>query len=236
MNIDNATLSVLDVVSAAICFILVWFMTKPYRYTGEGKYISLPLAFSLLAASFAMGGTLYFEPQTFIDVIRWFQLFTQSYAFAFLAVTYYFSKKGKEATKLWLGIIYATIFSVIAISLIIIFVPKISALPNFNMVNESMRIFNIVCLSYIALHTLRGYVSKPDPKTIWIPFGFLLIDFSQYSFLIWSIDASFTAFVGAHFLRLAGLLIFLTVAYQTFYTLSEGSGERELNEKDPSQR
>ena len=236
MNIDNTTLSLLDVVSAAICFVLVWFMTKPYRYTGERKYISLPLAFSLLGASFAMGGTLYFEPQTFIDAIRWFQLFTQSYAFAFLAVTYYFSKKGKETTKPWPGIIYATIFSAIAISLTIIFVPKITTLPSFNIVDESVRIFNIVCLSYIAVHTLRGYVSKPDPKTIWIPLGFLLIDFSQYSFLIWSIDASFTAFAGAHFLRLAGLLVFLTVAYQTFYTLSEGSGERELDEKDPSQR
>lgn len=222
MNIDNATLSLLDIVSAAICFILVWFMTKPYRYTGERKYIGLPLAFSFLGASFAMGGTLYFEPQIFIVVIRWFQLFTQSYAFAFLAVTYYFSKKGKEATKLWLGILYATIFSVITISLIIIFVPTVSALPSFNIVDESMRIFNIVCLSYIAVHTLRGYVSRPDPKTIWIPFGFLLIDFSQYSFLIWSLDASFVAFIGAHFLRLAALLVFIIVTYQTFYASHGG--------------
>lgn len=119
-------------------------MTKPYRYTGERKYIGLPLAFSLLGTSFAMGGTLYFEPQIFIEVIRWFQLFTQSYAFAFLAATYYFSKKGKQTTKLWLGIIYATIFSVITISLIIIFVPTVSALPSFNIVDESLRIFNIV--------------------------------------------------------------------------------------------
>jgi hypothetical protein len=94
-------------------------------------------------------------------------------------------------------------------------------LSRFNTVDDYMRLFNIVCLSYIAIHILRRYVARSEAKTIWIPFSFLLLDFSQYSFLIWSLDASFSAFVGAHFLRSAGLLVFLIVAYQTFYTSSE---------------
>ena len=221
MNIDNLTLSLLDAISALICFVLVWFMTKPYRFTGERQYIGLPLAFSFLGASFVMGLTMFVESTAFVNVMRWLQIFTQSYAFAFLAVTYYFSKRGKKATQLWLEVAFAAVLSVALISYAIIFVAPVYDLPHFNTVDDYITIFNIVCLSYIAIHTLRSHASKPDPKTIWIPFSFLLLDFSQYSFLIWSLDASFSAFLGAHFLRLAGLLVFLIVAYQTFYTSSE---------------
>jgi hypothetical protein len=221
MYIDNLTLSLLDAVSAVICFVVVWFMTKPYRYTGGRHYIGLPLAFSFLGAEYVMGLTLFFEPVAFVEVIRWIQLFTRSYAFAFLAVTYYFSKRGKETTRLWLELAFATILSVATVSYIFIFVAPAYDFPQFNTVNDYMRIFNIICISYIAIHILRSYVARPDPKTIWIPFSFLLLAFSQYSFLIWSLDASFSAFVGAHFLRSAGLLVFLIVAYQTFYTSSE---------------
>jgi hypothetical protein len=196
-------------------------MTKPYRYTGERQYIGLPLAFSFLGASFVMGLTVFVESAAFVDVMRWIQLFTQSYAFAFLAVTYYFSKRGRETTRLWLELAFATILSVAVVSYIVIFVAPAYDLSRFSTVDDYMRIFNIVCISYIAIHTLRRYVARPEAKTIWIPFSFLLLDFSQYSFLIWSLDASFLAFVGAHFLRLAGLLVFLIVAYQTFYTSSE---------------
>ena len=122
MNIDNLTLILLDAVSAVICFVLVWFMTKPYRYTGERQYIGLPLAFSFLGASFVMGLTRFVESAAFVDVMRWIQLFTQSYAFAFLAVTYYFSKRGRETTRLWLELAFATILSVAAVSYIVIFV------------------------------------------------------------------------------------------------------------------
>ena len=221
MNIDNLTLSLLDIVSAVICFVLIWFMTKPYRYTGERQYIGLPLAFSFLGASFIMGLAMLVESNAFADVMRWLQLFTESYAFAFLAVTYYFSKRVKEETRLSLLIAFAAIFSVAVVSYIIIFVAPSYDLPHFDIVDDYLRIFNIFCLSYIAIQILRRYVAKTDAKTIWIPFSFILFDFSQYSFLIWSLDASFLALLGAYFLRVAGLLVFLLMVYQTFYTSSE---------------
>src|ERR1700690_3262816 len=96
MNIDNLIWGLIDAVSAAICFVLVWFMTKPYRFIGERKYIGLPVGFSFLGASYVIGVIGFLEPAGFVDVLRWVQLFTQSYAFAFLAVTYYFSKREKE--------------------------------------------------------------------------------------------------------------------------------------------
>ena len=226
MDSFNLALTMLDGVSAVICFVLVWFMTKPYRYTGETQFIGLPFAFTFLGLSYVLGVTRYFEA-AFNSVFGWVQLFTQSYAFAFLAVTYYFSRQRRGSNRFWLDGAFAAIISAAVISYAFFFVAPNSDLPSFSFVDDWMRVFNILCLTYISIHTLRGYVSKPDPKTIWIPFSFLLLDFSQYSFLIWSLDASFSAFVGAHFLRLAGLLVFLIVIIQTFYASNKAFHGKE---------
>jgi len=220
MNIDNLIWGLIDAVSAAICFVLVWFMTKPYRFIGERKYIGLPVGFSFLGASYVIGVIGFLEPAGFVDVLRWVQLFTQSYAFAFLAVTYYFSKREKE-TVLSFVIAFVAILTAVAVSLAVILVAPMYDLPHFRTVDDYMRIFNMVCISYIAIHTLKSHASNPDAKTIWIPLSYLLFDFGQYSLLIWSLDASFSAFIGAHFLRVAALVVFLFVAYQTFYSSDE---------------
>ena len=72
-----------------------------------------------------------------------------------------------------------------------------------------VRFFNIICLIYISIHTLKSHINKPDKTTIWIPFGFILLGTSQYSLLIWAFDKSIFAFNGALVLRLAALAIFL---------------------------
>jgi hypothetical protein len=177
----------------------------------------LPIAFSLLAASYVLGIISYIESLPLADLIKWLALFSQSYAFAFLAVTYLFSKRRQEKTRLWFDIVSAAILAVFAICIIVVFVPPLLTWPDFKTGDDCMRVFNIICLSYVATHTLRSHASKPNPKTIWVPLSYLLLDFSQYSFLIWSLDASFSAFIGAHFLRIAGLLIFVFVAYEAFY-------------------
>ncbi len=228
MNIDNLTLGLLDAFSAVICFVLVWFMTKPYRYTGKRQTIGLPLGFSFLGAAFVMGIAMFVESPTFVDVTRWVQLFTQSYAFAFLAVAYYFSKRGKEATRLWLEIAFAVILSVAFVSFLVILIAPLYDLPHFNTMEDYLTIFNIFCLSYLAIRTLTSHTSRPGAKTIWIPLSYLLLDFSQYSLLIWSLDESHAAFVGAYFLRIAGLIVFLIVAYQTFYTSLETYPKKEI--------
>ena len=72
-------------------------------------------------------------------------------------------------------------------------------------------------LFYIIVHTLRNHVNKPDPKTILIPFGFVFLAISQYSFLFLYTDSSRPAVWGGLALRLVGLSIFLIVAYRSFY-------------------
>ena len=235
---DNFALILIEAISAILCFVLLRFMIKPYRTTGEGRYLGLPLGFAFLGASYIfMGFSLYFESPLLVDDLKWFQLFTQSYAFAFLAATYYFSKKPAQNTRLWWNITYSGLFFAAVVSYLVVFEPPMFGLPSYKTVDEYFRLFNMGCLAYISIHTLRSHASRPDPKTIWIPLSYLLLGFSQYSFLVWSLDSSFTAYVGAHLLRLSGLLFFLLVAYQAFYGAREAPLKEGIQyEEDSTQR
>ena len=70
---------------------------------------------------------------------------------------------------------------------------------------------------------------SPEPSTIWIPMGFVLLGISLYSLIIWAAEESPAlgyAFVGAIVARLAGLSVFLVVSLSSFY------GNRRTNAKD----
>ena len=175
---------------------------------------------------------MYFESFLFVEDLKWLQLFTQAYAFAFLAATYYFSKKPPERTRLWWNITYAGLLFAAVVSYLVVFEQPMFGLPSYKTVDEYFRLFNIVCLAYISIHTLRSHVSQPDPKTIWIPLSYLLLGFSQYSSLIWSLDSSFAAFVGAHLLRIAGLLVFLVVVYQSFFGLRHAIPKEGIRDEE----
>jgi hypothetical protein len=215
---NNAIIIVAEAVSAMLCFVLLRFMIKPYRATGENRYLGLPLGFAFLGMSYVfMGLAIYFEASRFVEELKWLQLFTQAYAFAFVAATYYFSKKSSSRTRLYWNITYTGLVFAAVVSYLIVFEPPMFGLPSYKTVDEYFRIFNIICLTYISIHTLRSHASRPNPKTIWIPLSYLLLAFGQYSSLIYSIDSSFSAYVGAHLLRMSGLLILPFVAYQAFY-------------------
>ena len=233
---ENIAMAFIEVLSATMCFALLRFMIKPYRVTGESRYLGLPLGFGFLGVSYIFAGvSLYFESFVLVNDIKWLQLFTQAYAFAFLAATYYFSKEPSTNTRLWWNITYSALFFAALVSYLIVVEPPMFRLPNYKTADEYFRLFNIVCLAYVSIHTIRSHVSKPDPETISIPFGYLLLGVSQYSLLIWSLDTSFSSFTGAYILRLAGLLLFLYVSFRTFYCSRRLSQKEEgLYEEAPA--
>ena len=217
-----------EAVSAIICFVLVWFMIKPYRFTGESRYVGLPLGFVFLGISYLfMGFALFSDTLIFIEDMKWLQLLTQAFAFAFLAVTYYFSKRTSKRKRLRWQITFTGLIVALVISYLIVFVPPTFVLPSYKTVDEYFRLVNVLLVSYISLHALRSHTMKPDSKTLWFPLGYVLLVFSQYSSLVWSLDSSFTAFVGAHVLRLTGLMVFLLVSIHTFVTPHNATKERE---------
>jgi hypothetical protein len=108
--------------------------------------------------------------------------------------------------------------------LLLTFVEPKFAFEGYMKANVYIRIFNVICLAYIAIHTLRNHIRNPDPRTIGIPFGFIFFAINQYSLISWYLDSSFSAFVGSLIARFIGLGIFLFVALRTFYVQDKEGG------------
>jgi hypothetical protein len=234
---DNPVLILIEIVSALLCFVLLRFMIRPYLATGETRYLGLPLGFGFLGVSYLMSASLYFvNSPIFIFDLKWFELFTESFAFAFLVATYFFSKKPSGKARLWWNATYAALLLGIVVSYLVVIEEPQFGLPSYKTSTEVLMLFNIACLAYISIHTIRSHISSFDAKTLWIPFAFLLLGVSEYSLLIWSVDGSFAAHVGGYFLRFASLFIFLFVAFRTFHVSSEKTSERGVSDEKASSK
>jgi hypothetical protein len=225
----DTTLSriIVEIASAIVCFILVKFMAKPFQLTKEARYLGLPFGFGFLGISFVISAIVYsLRSSVFWIDLLWFQSFTRTFAFVFLAMTYYFSKKPTKNSRLLSHVIISLFVVVLVTAFLVLFIaPLIASDGGYGASQIYVRIFNLICLSYVALHTLKGHIEKPDPTTIWIPFGFILLGISEYSLLFWYTDLSLAALAGAMTLRLIGLSVFLFVSCRTFYS-SEKKGEK----------
>jgi hypothetical protein len=195
-------------------------MIKPFRLTGETRYLGLPIGFGFLGASYAFSALSY-SPLFDFSNRGWVQLFVRAFAFLFLAVTYYFSKSAKKPKLLWsmtLGLLAAILTILILLAIIS---PQFLG-SNYRLAQMYVRVFDLICLSYISIHALKSHIEQPDPATLMIPLGYILLGTGQYSLLIWAVDASIFAFFGGLALRLAGLAVFLFVSYRTFYSSKKG--------------
>jgi len=205
--------------SAILCFILVWFMTKPYRYTKQGRYVGLPLAFGLLGASYFFSALTYAQLFSFSDDLLWVQLVTRIFSFVFLSLTYRFPKKISETNQIAGGVTLGAIIVGIVTLVVAVFLMPQFNFQNYLVASSFARIFIIICLTYVIINVLRNHMSKPDPTTLLIPLGYILLAISQYSLIIWALgDSSYLAgWWGALGLRWGGIAIFLYVAYVTFF-------------------
>ena len=214
---------VIEPTSAIICFILVWYMAKPYRLTGKASFLGLPLGFGIMGISHVIATSVAFSRD-----LSWLMLLFRTFSFAFLATVYLFSSRSsKKIQQLWNISISAIIVTLIALSLLLFIAPQ-NIWQNFDAAQIYYRVFMLIFLCYIIFYTFRTHVKAPDPMTIWIPFGFIFLAISQYSFFIWSFDFTDAALWGGFVFRLAGLSIFLVVAYRTFNNSKEVG-----NVKDP---
>ena len=214
---------IIEIVSASICFILLWFMAKPYSLTRESRYLGLPLGFGFLGVSYVVVALLISTPGAFDNELSWLQLLPRTFAFLFLAVTYYFSKKpSKRSPLIWNVTISFLILVLVTLFIMVLINPHLAS-PNYIGLSVYFRAFNLLCLFYISVYTLRRHVKNLEPKTIVIPIGFILLGMNQYSAIIWSVDRSYFAFWGALVLRLTALVIFLFVSYKVFYSSNKGA-------------
>jgi hypothetical protein len=216
---------IVEFVASILCLILVRFMIKPYKLTRDGSFLGLPLGFAFLGISYALAAISY-SPLGFPEELLWLPLLTRSFAFIFLATTYFFSNRKSKKGYLLGELTISLLAIALAILLLIAFVAPEFAFNGYSNANVYLRFVNLICLCYIAIYALRSHVRNPNPATIWIPFGFIFLAISQYSLLFWYIDSSFSAFIGSLVTRFIGLAIFLFVSYQTFYDSNEKKGTK----------
>ncbi len=210
----------IEVVSAIACFILLRFMIKPFRVTGQNLYLGLPLGFGFLGLSYAFSALSY-SPLFDFPNWGWAQLFVRGFAFLFLAVTYYLSKSEKTTRQLWnmtFGLLAAILVLLILLAIIS---PQISR-PDYVLYYMGIRIFSFTCLGYISIYALKRHIEQPDPTTLLVPLGYILLAIDQYSSLIWVVDSSYLALFGGLAFRLASFAILLYVSYKTFYGPTKG--------------
>ncbi len=140
------------------------------------------MGFAFLGASYVISALAYTELYHFSDFL-WTQLLVRTFAFVFLAVTYYFSKKpSKNTRQLWDITLSVLIVCLFALFLVTFIFPQVAS-DTYIASQVYIRVFIIICLSYIVVHTLRSHIKNPDPTTIWVPMGFILLAISQYSLL-----------------------------------------------------
>jgi hypothetical protein len=211
--------TIFEVVSAVMCFILVRFMIKPYEVTGESRYLGLPIGFSFLGATYVISALVICIPNIFGGNTFYIQLIARTFAFLFIATTYYFSKKPTKNSRLLWRITLTLVIALFLISLLIAGLPGFDNVPNYRTADTWFRVMNIIIILYLCVHTFRSHIKKPDPTTIWIPIGYIFLAVSQYSVLLFSIvlDVSHYTLFGALILRLVFLSIFLFVTLRSFY-------------------
>lgn len=208
---------IIEVTSAILYFILVKYMIKPYTLTREGRYIGLPLGFAFLGISETIMAIGITQP---LGSVMTLSLLMRTFAFIFLAITYYFSKKPSQNSRtIWNVTLSVAIVALATLGLILISTPLLGLdIPvGFGIY---LRLLDLVGLTYIILHTLHSHIKAPDPTTIWIPLGFILLAISQYSQVIRVVDGNYgygLAFVGGLVARFAGIAVFLYVTYRAFY-------------------
>jgi len=219
-NPDPTLRILIEIISVIACCFLLRFMIKPYIVTREARYIGLPLGFGFLCTSYVLSAIAILQPYYFSSQFNWLQpleITFRAFAFTFLAVNYYFSRRPTKSTRIfWDLTLSILIMSVIIICLIELIIP-LTSLSIFQTTNIILRVFILICISYICIHCIREYVEAPDPISILVPFAYVLFGISQYSHLISFFERGELEFWGGLALRLMALAVFLYVTYRTFY-------------------
>jgi len=208
-------------------------MIKPYQITGESRYLGLPIGFGILGVTYAVSAFVFSQMYIFGNGTMYIQLVLRTFAFIFLVITYYFSRKSGENKRwLWNTTIALLIIGAV-VSFVLVSIPDVVALVGYQNLSFFVRVFNLICIGYIFAHTLRSHIETPDPETIWIPLSYILFAISQGLLIIYAIDtttsaSSMAAWWSALAIRWAALSVFLFVAYRSFYSVKK----RLINEKN----
>lgn len=209
-----------EFVSIGLALVLVYFLLKICRFTRSPSLLGLPIGFSHLALSYTFLA-LYLlceENAVFSDSMLWLRLITQSFGFAFIAFSYYFSAKtDKPARYLLMMASVASVLSIIVFFVALLLTPSPLVLPLVGVAGNYSRVLNLAFLGYVIYHIFASLRSRARESSdlVSAPIAFSVLWLAQYSLFIWGVDGSMTAFTLAHVARLASLILFIRVYYSS---------------------
>ena len=117
-DLVKIAITLAEVFSAIICFVLVWFMMKPYRLTGDARFLGLPLGFGIMGISHVIATAVDFSSGV---AWYWVMLIFRTFSFVFLALTYLFSSRASNKTQyLWNITLSAIVVVLFSLSLLVV--------------------------------------------------------------------------------------------------------------------
>jgi len=205
-----------EFVSAGLALVLVYFLFKAYGFTRSTSLLGLPIGFSYLASSYVFLALyiLFEENAVFSSSLLWLRLITQSFGFAFIAFSYYFSAKtDRPVRQLLMVISAASVLSILVFFVALLVTPPFLVLPSAHVAGNYSRVLNLVFLGYVVYYLVARLRSRDRDFSdlVSAPISFSVLWLAQYSMFIWGIDGSGTAFILAHVARLASLILFIVV-------------------------
>ena len=220
LTVNTEIFVVSEFLSVGLALILVYIFLRAHRLVHSVYLLGLPIGFSFLASSYLfLGMSLLYENDLAVsNSFLWLRLITQSFGFAIVAFSYYFSSKTERPTKYPLGLItFASIISILLVFAALIVSPPFLQVPSTNVFDEYFRITNLVFLGYIIYHLVKHLKASEETlfSLIYAPSAFSLMWLAQYSLLIWGLDGSPVAFVLAHLARLASLILLIRIYLQS---------------------
>jgi len=216
-----------EFVSAVLGLMLVYFFSRAYRFRHFAHLFGLPFGFSFLASSYVFLGLYLLSRNDVVlsESFLWLRLIAQSYGFAFIAFTYYFSARAERTMRHFLGVIsLVSVFPILLFLAALIVAPPFMGLPSVHVVDEVFMVGNLVFLGYVIFCLVKHLESSGEVTfdLVWTPFAFSVLWFGQYCMFIWEVDGSLTAFVSAHVARLVSLLLFMYVYHMSRGVRGEG--------------
>lgn len=211
-----------EFISAGLALFLFWAFFKAYRLKQSVFLMGVPVGFLLLSFSYFLLGMffLYENNVSFSQLFMWLRLVTQSYGFAFVAFSYYFSSRAERAGFISNFFALISILSgvtILSIFLALVATPLPIKLLSYDTVQVYFSIANLIFLGYIVLNLVKRlqFSHETTQGSSWVPAAFFLFWLGKFSLLIWAIEGSQTAFVFSHVCRFVALTLFIYIYFSS---------------------
>ena len=204
-----------EVIASVLAVIVALYFYRFYRLTGFVYLLGLTIGFSFMTFSeilLAIDVWLEFNP-TIFNTVFWMRILLLSYAFSFIAVSYYY-KHREEDKPFTIRIAALSAVPIMVLMAVVIFAPPAFDFPPYNMVDEYFRVFNLIMLAYVFRSTLTSIVEQGRKEFVYIPAAFAILWLGQFAGLIYNLEAPVSAFIANHIAKVIGLALFVVVMSQ----------------------